>query len=70
MATPNIINQDDSHQIHLLDEELSQRFISLDPNGYFLIKLDNSSKELVVDLVIPKSTYNINNLILKDFQNL
>ena len=36
-------------QITTLDEKLSQRFISLDPNGYFIIKIDESSKELVAE---------------------
>lgn len=32
-----------------LDEQLSQRFIALDPAGYFLIKVDASAAELVVE---------------------
>jgi len=32
-----------------LDGRLSQRFIALDPAGYFLIKVDHSSAELVVE---------------------
>ncbi len=32
-----------------LDEELSQRFIALDPSGYFLIKLDRQAEELVAE---------------------
>ena len=32
-----------------LDEELSQRFIALDPAGYFLIKLDRQAGELVAE---------------------
>jgi len=32
-----------------LDEELSQRFIALDPSGYFLIKLDRQAGELVAE---------------------
>ena len=32
-----------------LDEELSQRFIALDPAGYFLIKLDQAAGELVAE---------------------
>jgi hypothetical protein len=31
-----------------LDERLSQRFIALDPKGYFLIKVDSGSAELVL----------------------
>lgn len=32
-----------------LDERLSQRFISLDPAGYFLIKLDRETGELIAE---------------------
>jgi dihydropteroate synthase len=32
-----------------LDEELSQRFIALDPAGYFLIRVDADAGELVVE---------------------
>ena len=32
-----------------LDEQLSQRFIALDPAGYFLIKVDAPAAELVVE---------------------
>jgi hypothetical protein len=32
-----------------LDEQLSQRFIALDPAGYFLIKLDQEAGELVAE---------------------
>jgi hypothetical protein len=32
-----------------LDDHLSQRFISLDPEGYFLIKLDAAASQLVVE---------------------
>jgi dihydropteroate synthase len=32
-----------------LDERLSQRFISLDPAGYFLIKLDPQAGELIAE---------------------
>ena len=35
--------------VNLIDEELSNRFIVLDPSGYFLIKLDESSKEIIVE---------------------
>jgi len=31
------------------DEQLSNRFISLDPSGYFLIRVDSSAGELVVE---------------------
>jgi hypothetical protein len=33
-----------------LDERLSQRFIALDPAGYFLIRLDTDRGELVAEL--------------------
>ena len=32
-----------------LDDQLSQRFIELDPSGYFLIKLDAEAGELVAE---------------------
>ncbi|MCP9835537.1 MULTISPECIES: DUF4346 domain-containing protein [unclassified Cyanobium] len=32
-----------------LDEALSQRFIALDPSGYFLIKVDAANAELVAE---------------------
>ena len=32
-----------------LDDQLSQRFIALDPSGYFLIKVDADAAELVVE---------------------
>ena len=32
-----------------LDDQLSQRFIDLDPSGYFLIKLDAEAGELVAE---------------------
>ena len=32
-----------------LDDRLSQRFIALDPGGYFLIKLDAAAGQLVVE---------------------
>ena len=35
--------------IDALDERLSQRFIALDPSGYFLIKLDADAGELVLE---------------------
>ena len=49
MTSTSIINEDAFNQLHLIDEKLSQRIIDLDPRGYFLIKLDRSSKELVVE---------------------
>ena len=35
--------------IRELDDSLSQRFIALDPSGYFLIKVDVAAGELVVE---------------------
>ena len=35
--------------IDALDERLSQRFITLDPSGYFLIKVDQQAGELVLE---------------------
>ena len=35
--------------IQLLDDELSKRHIDLDPKGYFLIKIDPLSKELILE---------------------
>jgi hypothetical protein len=40
---------DPMHPRQSLDEELSQRFIALDPAGYFLIKLDRQAGELVAE---------------------
>ena len=42
-------NQLTSNRIQLIDAQLSKRFIDLDENGYFLIKLDKESKELVAE---------------------
>ena len=36
-------------RLQALDERLSQRFIALDPKGYFLIKVDHSAEELVLE---------------------
>ena len=35
--------------IDVLDKSLSQRFIALDPNGYFLIKVDRGAAELILE---------------------
>ena len=32
-----------------IDDDLSKRFIELDPNGYFLIKIDAIAKEIIVE---------------------
>ena len=39
----------DPSQRRELDETLSQRFIALDPAGYFLIKLDRAAGELIAE---------------------
>ncbi len=36
-------------RIHEINQKLSDRFIALDPGGYFLIRLDESKGELVVE---------------------
>lgn len=38
-----------SQERRALDERLSQRFIALDPAGYFLIRLDRAAGELVLE---------------------
>ena len=38
-----------SDQLLAIDQKLSERFIALDPNGYFLIKVDTTNEELVVE---------------------
>ena len=38
-----------SEEIAAIDAEYSKRFIALDPNGYFIIKLDQSSNEIIVE---------------------
>ncbi len=43
------INQDAFRELLNLDKELSNRFIALDPSGYFLIKIDPSKLELIVE---------------------
>ena len=46
---PNLNNDSSLSTIEAIDRDFSNRFIALDPKGYFLIKIDNSSKELVID---------------------
>ena len=42
--------QDDLiHSIKLLDDKLSKRQIELDPKGYFLVKIDFLSNELILE---------------------
>jgi len=43
------LNTKSLHLIRLVDEELSNRSISLDPKGYFLIRIDYESSELIVE---------------------
>jgi len=38
-----------AEQRRALDDRLSQRFIALDPAGYFLIKLDRNTGELIAE---------------------
>ena len=38
-----------SESLQTLDARLSQRFIALDPAGYFLIKVDHAAAELVLE---------------------
>ncbi|WP_320666568.1 DUF4346 domain-containing protein [Prochlorococcus sp. MIT 1307] len=49
MASKQITLQEAVDRIQILDEKLSHRLISLDPSGYFIIKLDHASKEIVVE---------------------
>ena len=37
------------HSIKLLDDKLSKRQIKLDPKGYFLIKIEPKSNELILE---------------------
>ena len=46
----NLDLQDDLiHSIKLLDDKLSERKIKLDPKGYFLVKIDFISNELILE---------------------
>ena len=46
----NLDLQDDLiHSIKLLDDKLSERKIKLDPKGYFLVKIDFLSNELILE---------------------
>ena len=45
----NSKNQTIENSIQKIDKELSERFISLDPKGYFLIHINLSSNEIVVE---------------------
>ena len=48
MKKPNFF-EDLINSIKLLDDKLSKREIELDPNGYFLIKIDFQAKELILE---------------------
>ena len=43
------LKEDLNLSIKLLDDKLSKRQIELDPKGYFLIKLDNLTNELILE---------------------
>ena len=43
------LKEDLIHSIKLLDDKLSRRQIELDPKGYFLIKLDSLTHELILE---------------------
>lgn len=45
-----ISSSPDCQSRHELDQALSQRFIALDPSGYFLIRVDQERQELVAEL--------------------
>ena len=44
-----IIKKEISDSISIIDQSLSKRFIDLDPKGYFIIKLDRCSNEIILD---------------------
>jgi hypothetical protein len=46
---PHPLNPEQQEACAELDARLSQRWIALDPAGYFLIKVDHASAELVVE---------------------
>ena len=43
------LKEDLIHSINLVDDKLSRRQIELDPKGYFLIKLDYLTNELILE---------------------
>ncbi|MBM5799565.1 MAG: DUF4346 domain-containing protein [Cyanobacteria bacterium K_DeepCast_35m_m2_023] len=47
--SPQPLSPEQQRLIHGLDHDLSKRFIALDPEGYFLIKVDHGAAELVVE---------------------
>ena len=48
--SPNSSHLERQKAILELDQKLSKRFIALDHNGYFLIRLDHDKQELIVEL--------------------
>ena len=48
MKNPDL-QEDLIHSIKLLDDKLSKREIELDPEGYFLIKIDLLTNELILE---------------------
>ncbi len=49
MNTNSQTKQAISREVREIDKKLSQRFIALDTSGYFLIKLERSAMEIVVE---------------------
>ncbi len=45
----DITNQTNTKEMSHLDEKLSQRFIALDPKGYFIIRVDTEAQKLIVE---------------------
>ena len=43
------LQEDLIQSIQLLDEKLSKRQIELDPQGYFLIKIEHLTNELILE---------------------
>ena len=48
-STPQPLSPEQQRQLEALDQDLSKRFIALDPAGYFLIRVDHEEAELVVE---------------------
>ncbi|WP_269622184.1 DUF4346 domain-containing protein [Prochlorococcus marinus] len=44
-----MVQKNQAQVINDIDENYSQRFIQLDPKGYFIIKLNSESSELIVE---------------------
>ena len=42
-------NKDLARNLKYIDDKYSQRFISLDPKGYFLIKVNHQYKEITIE---------------------